>query len=599
MKGLLRKRWLSLLAGVIIIAGGTMFYITKGQTKAKAGPAEITATVTKGSIRSSVSGTSQLQPKDMQIISAPSDGILKSINLTRNKNVKAGEVLLELSSATLDNTLQRSQAQLNTQTKELNDILAQQSALKARAPISGKITYGTNLDVGSSVQKTTKIATISDLKNLTVTLPFQLEDAIQFKAGESVDLEIDGFMLTKTGTVKTVGKEPRADGKGGRLLDVEVSIVNDDSMDANMKAKGTVYMNGRTSISADAGTIQYSNTVTVLGNTTGSIDAMPFRTGQLVRQGDLIVSIQNDQLKDDALNKQAQVDQTKITVDETQERVNALKILAPFDGVFSTDFVNSKSNVLASYTVGSRVPNATQFGGVASMETMQLPIQVDELDLPNVKVGMKAEVKVDSLQGRIFQAEVSQVSSVGTTTNGVTFYDVVLAVKNTQQLKYGMTATGEILIQDKQNILMLPIESLQSRQGKRFVTLKKADGTVEEQHEVQIGIRSKTHIEITEGLKEGDVVVVPISSKQQNLSQQDVDRLRQQFQGGAGGQGANLSPEQVQQLRQQFQQGGGGAGGAGGASGAGGAGGAGGNAGNAGNAGNQNRTNTGGGGQNR
>ncbi len=69
--------------------------------------------------------------------------------------------------------------------------------------------------------------------------------------------------------------------------------------------------------------------------------------------------------------------------------------------------------------------------------------------------------------------------------------------------------------------------------------MKKADGTVENEHEVKIGIRSKTQIEITEGLKEGDKVVLPVVKRQQNLSQDEINRLRQQFQqnGGAGGCG--------------------------------------------------------------
>ena len=106
-------------------------------------------------------------------------------------------------------------------------------------------------------------------------------------------------------------------------------------------------------------------------------------------------------------------------------------------------------------------------------------------------------------------------------------------------LKYGMTATGEILIQDKKDAIYIPPEALQSQKGKRVVTLKKADGTVEAEHEVKIGIRSKTQIEITEGLKEGDKVVLPVVKRQQNLSQDEINRLRQQFQqnGGAGGFG--------------------------------------------------------------
>ena len=114
-------------------------------------------------------------------------------------------------------------------------------------------------------------------------------------------------------------------------------------------------------------------------------------------------------------------------------------------------------------------------------------------------------------------------------------------------------------------LFILPPEALQSQKGKRSVSLKKADGTVDNEHEVKIGIRSKTQIEITEGLKEGDKVVLPVVKRQQNLSQDEINRLRQQFQqnGGAGGAGG-------------FDGGGGGFQGGAGGAGAGGNGGAGG-----------------------
>lgn len=572
MKWFKSKTFLWILI-VAVCAGTSYFYFARGKSKAADLTKEVVVEAKKGDIRFTVSGTSQLEPKDMEIISAPADGVIKSIHLTRNKTVKEGDLLLEISSPNLENSLQRALVTLNQLQKEYNDLNNQLNALQTKAPIAGKITYANNIDVGSTVSKTTKIATISDMNSLTITLPFALEDAVQLKPGDEVDLSFDGFMLTKTGKVKSVGKTPRPDLKGGKLIDVIIDVANDFTLDAGLKAKGSVSINGRVSESQDSGTLQYSNVVTVLANVSGSISGLNFKTGNMVEKGDIICTIDNDTLRDDVLDKQATVEQQQLAVNDLQDKVDALKVKAPFDGVFSTDFVNKKSNILNSYTVGSKVSNNTQFGAVASLQTMQLPIQVDELDLPNIKAGMKAEVRVDSIPGKVFDAEVSQVSTVGNTTNGVTFFDVVLAVKNTSELKYGMTATGEILIQDKKDILLLPNEALQRSKGKYYVSLKKPDGTVENEHEVKVGIHSQTQSEITDGLKEGDQVVIPLLQKQQKLSQQDIDKLRQQFQQGEGGRGGasggGQNPDAGNQLRQQQGGAGGGnpnAGGKGGGS---------------------------------
>ncbi|UUZ86573.1 HlyD family efflux transporter periplasmic adaptor subunit [Paenibacillus sp. P26] len=200
--------------------------------------------------------------------------------------------------------------------------------------------------------------------------------------------------------------------------------------------------------------------------------------------------------------------------------------------------------MLASYPVGAQILQSANLGAVASLDTMQLPIAVDELDLTSVKVGQKATVKVDSLSGKTFEGEVAQVSNVGTTSNGVTTYDVVVAVKNTEQndLKYGMTATAEIQIQDKKDILTLPIQALQTQKSKYYVTLLKADGTMEEQHEVQIGIRSSTKVEIVSGLSEGDQVVMPTRKTTTTNSNNQMPGGMGGGMPGGGGNGGNGGP---------------------------------------------------------
>ena len=192
-------------------------------------------------------------------------------------------------------------------------------------------------------------------------------------------------------------------------------------------------------------------------------------------------------LQNNIISKQSAIESQKIRVNDAEQKVNQLTIKAPFDGVFSADFANSKNNVLRNYPVGAQINANTTLGAVASLSTMQLAIAVDELDLTSVKVGQKVNVKVDAISGKTFQGEVTSVSNVGTTTNGVTTYDAVVSIPNTDQidLKYAMTATAEIFIQDKKDILVLPIQVVTTTRGKSTVSLKKADGTAEEQHEIK------------------------------------------------------------------------------------------------------------------
>ncbi|ULL14299.1 efflux RND transporter periplasmic adaptor subunit [Paenibacillus sp. H1-7] len=560
------KKWIAVIIGLALAGGGTYYYLSKETKKPAAAAQEKVSEIKKGAITSSVSGTSQFEARDVQNIIAPVDGTIRTMNLTRNQQVKKGDVLFEMSDLSLEANLQEAQVNLQQLEKDLSDLQEQTNHLKVYAPISGTLTLPTNTDVGSNISKNGRVGTISDLSSMTTKLPFLLEDAVQLKTGDQIDLAVDGFNLTKTAVVQSIGQQPKGDSSGSKLLDVEVTVKNDGTLNTGMKVKGSVVLGGRTAQSYDKGTLDFIKVENVLSGASGVVRELPVKTGNYINKGDLLLSITNDSLQNDILNKQAAIERQKININDLQDKLKQLTVTAPFDGVFSTDFANKRTNVLASYPAGSKIEGQTQLGAVASLDYMQLPIQVDELDLTNVKVGMKATVKVDSISNKVYQGEVNQVSTVGTTTNGVTFFDVGISVKNDGQLRNGMTATAEIIIQDKKDIVLLPIEALQQQQGKRYVTLVNPDGTKEEKHEIKIGIRNKTFIEVTEGLKEGDKVSVPVRRSQQNGTQADIDRIRQQFQNGGGaggGAGGGMIIMPSGGGGGGFQGGGGGAGGGG------------------------------------
>lgn len=558
-----RTKWLVVLAVVLVAGGGGTYAFISKSDKPKSAAQSVASTikVQKGNIRLSVSGTSQFSTQNLQNITAPEDGTIKTLKLTRSQPVKQGDILVEVSNATLEASLKDAVTNYDNLVQELNDLIKQQQNLRIVAPTDGKLSLG-NLDVGSTLNKNVKVGTVTVNSTLIAKLPFPLEEAAQFKAGDAVDLTITGYSLTKTGKVQSVGKELKADASGNRLVDVEIAIENDGTMDAGMDATGSVILNGREIKGKGTAKLEAIKTVAFLSETSGTISELRKKTGDTVKGGEVIAVVVNDTLKDSIASKQASVDRQKNTVEQAQKRVDDLTVRAPFDGVFSTDFANQRQNVLARFPVGATVEQGSLFGGVASLDIMTLPIQVDELDLSSIKPGLKAEVSVDAMAGRKFAGEVLQVSTVGTTTNGVTYYDAIVAVENKEQiLKYGMTGTAEILIQDKKDVLTLPVEALRIQRGSATVTIKKPDGTTQENAPVKIGIRSKTSVEITEGLKEGDEVVLPTRRSSGNGSQQQIDALRQQFQqggsfpqgggGGFGGPGGTI----------QIQQGGGGGGG--------------------------------------
>lgn len=537
MAGLRVRKWTVItLAALLVCVGGTYYLLIgpKGERAAEAKSRVVE--VTTGTIRQSVSGSSQLEPGNVQTVIAPAAGTVKTMNLTRNQGVKNGDLLMEIADPTLEINLQESEGKLTQLEKELDKLKEQQSHMTITAAASGFVTLANNVEVGGNVSNLMKLGTIAGSSTMLVTLPFPAEEAVQLTKGQEADVAIDPFLLTRTGTIQSVSKQLRADENGVTVLDVELAVANDGSLTAGLKANAVIAAkDGREIASSGTGTLAYSDETAIQAKAGGTIATLSVKTGDTVKAGTVIATLNNDSLADEIADMESSIERQKLVVSTNRDKLQEMVIKAPFDGVFSTDFVNQRINVLESYPVGAKITAGTQLGSVADLTHMQLAIAVDELDLPSIHTGLAAEITVDSIERKVFEATITQVSSVGTTTNGVTSYDVVLTLANDSgELKNGMTATAEILIEDKQDITIIPIEALKRQAGKRYVALQKSDGTIEEQHEVETGISSQTFIEIVSGLSAGDKVVVTTAPTRQTASQQDIDAIRAQFENGGG-----------------------------------------------------------------
>jgi HlyD family secretion protein len=72
----------------------------------------------------------------------------------------------------------------------------------------------------------------------------------------------------------------------------------------------------------------------------------------------------------------------------------------------------------------------------------------------------------------------------------------------------GMSATVSILTDSKKNILILPIDAIFSKNERRYVFIESLKGLMEQ--DIQVGIVNEDYAEILMGLKEKDIVLVPI-----------------------------------------------------------------------------------------
>lgn len=145
---------------------------------------------------------------------------------------------------------------------------------------------------------------------------------------------------------------------------------------------------------------------------------------------------------------------------------------------------------------------------LASNDSMILSVSVDELDINSVSKDQEAEVTLDALEDSSFTGTVTKVgSSSQSSGNGVAKYTVEITLPKDAQMKEGMNASAVITVEEKKDVVTIPVNALQEKGDKTFVYTKKDDeGNLSGEQEVSTGLSDGDKVEITDGLSEGDTV---------------------------------------------------------------------------------------------
>lgn len=192
---------------------------------------------------------------------------------------------------------------------------------------------------------------------------------------------------------------------------------------------------------------------------------------------------------------QATLDSAKLNVEQAQRNLDNAKLVAPYDGIVSA--VNYGAGDNASGTAVT----------IVDLSLLQVKVTVAEVDIAKIQVGETATMTLDALSGKTYNAKVIAISPVGTVSSGVVSYAVTLEITNSDgAIKPGMTANLTIEVERHDNALLVPTRAVSTKGNQKVVTVQMKDQSV--QKVVTIGLSNDTSIEITNGLQEGDVVVV-------------------------------------------------------------------------------------------
>ncbi|QCX32849.1 efflux RND transporter periplasmic adaptor subunit [Caloramator sp. E03] len=249
--------------------------------------------------------------------------------------------------------------------------------------------------------------------------------------------------------------------------------------------------------------------ITIPFSSSGKIAEVYVSPGKTVKKGDILFKFDDTSLKNNIAQKKLEIQQAENNLKEKEADLSKTTIVAPVSGVVTALEIKN----------GEIVDDSKLMATITDTSKMQVTIPVDELDINKVKVGQKASIKVDDVDGKTFEGKVESISHNGVTSNNITTYDVVVSIDNPENLKIGMNADVTISIESKENVLAVPQEAIIEKNGKKYVmianneTQNTDNKTVSRKLvEVQTGIKTTSMIEITSGLSEGQIVLVQLNT---------------------------------------------------------------------------------------
>jgi len=205
----------------------------------------------------------------------------------------------------------------------------------------------------------------------------------------------------------------------------------------------------------------------------------------------------------------AQIAQAKAAADRAAEDVANATIRAPIRGTVLSRDVEIGSPVSSILNLGA---NATLVMTLGDIDQVFVRGKVDEADIGRVRLGQQARIRVETFKDKAFNGRVTQISPMGVEKDNVTNFEVRVSIDNPgKELKANMTANAEIVLEEHANALIVPEAAVAYDAQKNAFVDVVAPGTKTGRKKVpvKVGVSNGTKIQILDGLKQGDRVVVP------------------------------------------------------------------------------------------
>jgi RND family efflux transporter MFP subunit len=205
------------------------------------------------------------------------------------------------------------------------------------------------------------------------------------------------------------------------------------------------------------------------------------------------------------------------TLERSKEQIERCSIKAPQDGILvyaNARYYDGSSRIAPGGLVWFQQPLFT----IPDLTQMQVKMKVHEAMVKKVKVGHRAELRVDAYPGKVLHGRVKSVGTLADNPpwdeRGVKEYATVITIDDLPLeagLKPGMTAETRVFVSTLPDVLMVPVQAVTERDGIHYAYLITRGGP--EKREVLVGENNDKFVEVKSGLQEGEDVALDARSR--------------------------------------------------------------------------------------
>lgn len=300
-----------------------------------------------------------------------------------------------------------------------------------------------------------------------------------------------------------------------------------------------------------AGDIEPVVQVEVKAEISAKIRKLHVELGQEVKQGDLLMELDNQELLTEKASAEIEIAGFKLSVekaradhkrdeqlyskqliaertmldsksalelaensfDKSQKRLQNVmdrlaksKVMSPMSGRILELPVVEGQVVVAAASVNS----GTSLMKIADLKKLQISTHVNQVDVAKLSLKMNVGFSVDSIPGVTMEGRVQEIAPTATIKKNIKGFTVELAIDEPDpRLRPGMTADVVVPIEKVENALAVPLSAVFSEGEKKVAFFLPTEGKGDaEMRELQIGISNIDYVEIKSGLSEGETVAL-------------------------------------------------------------------------------------------